>query len=192
MRRGSPAGILAAIAGVLVLLDTALWVLSAGAQADVTVLTQAVFPSLLLLSGFAALCAARIVREAPRWAALLCAAAIVPVTVIHLAPPIAYLRAAAELPAGDAGARRLHSSAPHVVRDRRAARREHRPRRAPTPTFRGTGDHRIPGDRRAAVTQRAHRSSFDFWSLWGLSVRGDHATPQTPTAGSAMSVGMTA
>jgi hypothetical protein len=37
------------------------------------------------------LCAARIVREAPRWAALLCAAVIVPVTLIHLVPPLAYL-----------------------------------------------------------------------------------------------------
>ncbi|MBE3075453.1 MAG: hypothetical protein IMZ75_11010, partial [Actinobacteria bacterium] len=54
-------------------------------------LAQTLFPLLPLLSGFAALCVARIVREAPRWAALLCAAAIVPVTVIHLVPPLAYL-----------------------------------------------------------------------------------------------------
>jgi len=90
-RRALPAAILAAIAGVFLLLDAALWVLTVGAQADTSVLAQTVFPLLLLLSGFAALCAARIVREAPRWAALLCAAAIVPVTVIHLVPPLAYL-----------------------------------------------------------------------------------------------------
>jgi hypothetical protein len=90
-RRGRPAAILAGVAGVLLLLDAALWVLTAVAQADASALTQFVFPSLLLLSGFAALCAVRIVREAPRWAALLCAAAIVPVTVIHLVPTIAYL-----------------------------------------------------------------------------------------------------
>ena len=91
-RRARPAAVFAATAGVLLLLDAVLWVLLLGIQQGSPALAQTVFPSLLLLSGLAALCAARIVRAAPRWAALLCAAAIVPVTVIHLVPPLVYLR----------------------------------------------------------------------------------------------------
>jgi uncharacterized membrane protein HdeD (DUF308 family) len=91
VRRVPPAAILAAIAGVLLLLDAALWVLTAGAEPNATVVTQTVIPCLLLLSGIAALCGARVVREAPRWAALLCAAAIVPVTIVHLVPALVYL-----------------------------------------------------------------------------------------------------
>ena len=90
-RRVLPAAILAAIAGVLLLLDAALWVLTAGAEANATVVTQTVIPCLLLLSGIAALCGAHVVREAPRWAALLFAVAIVPVTVVHLVPALVYL-----------------------------------------------------------------------------------------------------
>ena len=86
-----PAAILAAIAGVLLLLDAALWVLTAGAEANATVVTQTVIPCLLLLSGIVALCGAHIVREAPLWAALLFAAAMVPVTVVHLVPALVYL-----------------------------------------------------------------------------------------------------
>jgi hypothetical protein len=91
VRRVPPAAVFAAIAGVLLLLDAALWVLTAGAEANATVATQTVIPCLLLLSGVTALCGARVVREALRRAALLCAAAIVPVTVVHLVPWLVYL-----------------------------------------------------------------------------------------------------
>ena len=91
VRRVPPAAVLAAIAGVLLLLDAALWVLTAGAEANATLATQTVIPCLLLLSGIAALCGARVVREAPRPAALLYAAAIVPVTVVHMVPWLVFL-----------------------------------------------------------------------------------------------------
>jgi uncharacterized membrane protein HdeD (DUF308 family) len=85
------AAIIATIAGVLLLLDAARWVLTAGAEADASVVTQTVVPCLLLLAGIAALCAARVVRQAPRPATLLCAVAIVPPTVVHLVPWLVYL-----------------------------------------------------------------------------------------------------
>jgi hypothetical protein len=91
VRRVPPAAILATIGSALLLLEAALWLLTAGAEANATVVTQTVIPCLLLLSGIAALCGAHVVREAPRWAALLLTAAIVPVTVVHLVPWLVYL-----------------------------------------------------------------------------------------------------
>ena len=93
VRRVAPAAVLAAIAGVLLLLDAALWDLTAGAEANATVVTQTVVPCALLLAGIAALCGAQVVREAPRPAALLFAAAIVPVTIVHLVPWLVYVSA---------------------------------------------------------------------------------------------------
>jgi hypothetical protein len=92
-RRVLPAAVLATIAGVLLLLDAPFWVFSVGVDSDLSARAQIAFPPLLLLSGLAALCAARIVRAAPHWAALCAAAAIVPVTIVHLAPTLTALSA---------------------------------------------------------------------------------------------------
>ena len=92
-----PAAILAAIAGALLLLDAAHWL----AEANATAVSQTVSTCLLLASAIAVLGAARVVREALRWAALLCAAAIVVVTVLHLVLWRVYLNPRMSFPPAD-------------------------------------------------------------------------------------------
>ena len=85
-RLPSPAVVLAALGGILLLLDAVRLSLLLGTYDELSSPAHVVLPIVLLLAGLAALCAARILPGAPRSGALLCLLAIATVSGVHLLP----------------------------------------------------------------------------------------------------------
>jgi len=85
-RLPSPAVVLAALGGILLLLDAVRLSLLLGTYDELSLPAHVVLPIVLLLAGLAALCAASILPGAPRSAALLCVLGILAASGIHLIP----------------------------------------------------------------------------------------------------------
>lgn len=90
-RLPSPAVVLAALGGILLLLDAVRLSLLLGTYDELSSPAHVVLPIVLLLAGLAALCAASILPGAPRSAALLCLLAIATASLAHLLPFISLI-----------------------------------------------------------------------------------------------------